>query len=53
LLIEQAVGVDALHVEGHAGGQGFHQFFAVETLEQVLALHQRVARQVAQVADTS
>ncbi len=49
LLIEQAIGVHALHVEGHAGGQGFHQFFAVETLKQMLALHQRMARQVAEV----
>jgi hypothetical protein len=28
LIIEQAVGVDAANVEGHAGGEGFHQLFA-------------------------
>ncbi|KWV89715.1 hypothetical protein PFLmoz3_00657 [Pseudomonas fluorescens] len=50
LLIEQAIGVHALHVEGHAGGQRFHQFFAVETLEKMLALQQGMARQVAEVA---
>jgi hypothetical protein len=53
LIIEQAVGVDAANVEGHAGGEGFHQLFALKARKQVLTLHQRMLGQVVQVADTS
>ncbi|MNZ80786.1 hypothetical protein D3C78_994330 [compost metagenome] len=38
--IEQAVGVDAADVEGHADGEGVHQLFTREARKQVLALHQ-------------
>ncbi|MNI90328.1 hypothetical protein D3C73_1478370 [compost metagenome] len=38
--IEQAIGVDAADVEGHADGEGVHQLLARETRKQVLALHQ-------------
>ncbi|MNR31092.1 hypothetical protein D3C85_1485840 [compost metagenome] len=49
LLIEQAIGVDAADVEGHADGEGVQQLFALEAREQMLALHQRVLGQVVQV----
>ncbi|MNN66848.1 hypothetical protein D3C81_1824450 [compost metagenome] len=48
--VEQAIGVDAANVEGHAGGEGVFQLFAAKVRKQVLTLHQRVFGEVVEVA---
>ena len=48
--IEQAIGVDAANVEGHADGEGVRQLFALKVRKQMLTLHQRVFGQVVQVS---
>lgn len=50
LIIEQAIGVDAANVEGHAHREGVHQLFALKARKQVLTLHQRMFGQIVQVS---